>query len=213
MPTTIYTEKEYGAISDKYDATMNMLDAIFKSYSDEHKKRFYKLSDERVHYPFIPQSSGLIVQYFTFLNDYIKEIDEFDSNGVSRHLKFLDVGCGVGNVVLYAHNLFRWPSLAYGIERDKKLSMIARQFINPGYDNYIFHMDAFKFKNYNKFDIIYYYCPIDNVELQKKLELLIEKEMKVGAYLIPFLKQDKTFTTNGVFKRIDKDYDIFEKMK
>lgn len=214
MPTTIYTAEEYDAIELKYHAMLSMLDAIFESYSNEHKRRIHKRcndDDEPIHYPFIPRSSYDLINHFVFLNDHLKKIDKESRDDI--YIKFLDVGCGAGNVIMFADSLFRWPFQAHGIERDRKLSLIARQFINPMYDNYIQNMDAFKFKKYGEYDIIYYYCPIQDDELQKKLELLIEKNMKVGAYLIPFLKQDKSFTIDGKFKLIHNDYQIYQKMK
>lgn len=206
MPTTFYTEKEYNVTNDKLSSAMSILNTIFDSFGDEHELRFNK--KDELHFHFIPQSSYTIVDYFRFLNEYIKNKNN------EKCLKFLDVGCGVGNVLLFANEIFRWPIHAFGIERDKKLCLMARQFVDSYYDSeYVFNMDAFNCKKYDKFDIIYYYCPIADVELQKKLEKLIEKKMKVGAYLIPFLKRDKTFTINEEFKQINSEYEIYEKVK
>ena len=204
MPTTTYSAEEYDEIRERHSNMMDIFNQIFESFSDEHKRRFR----ENTHYPFIPRSSYGVISHLQFLNKFIKnENDE-------HCLRFLDVGCDAGNVLLLANAIFRWPMHAWGIERDRKLCLMARQFVGSCYDSeYVFNMDAFNFKKYHKFDIIYYYCPIANHELQKKLELLIEKKMKVGAYLIPFLKQDKSFTVNGNFKRINKEYEIYVKKK
>ena len=206
MPSIIYTKEEYEIKSNELSNAMSILDTIFNSFADEHELRF-NIKDD-LHYRFIPRSVYDILNYFRFLNEYIKNKNN------EKCLGFLDVGCGVGNILLFANEIFRWPIHAFGIERDRKLCLMARQFVGSYYDSeYVFNMDAFNFKRYDKFDIIYYYCPIKDTKLQKKLELLIEKKMKVGAYLIPFLKQDKNFTANGSFKQIDSEYEIYQKVK
>lgn len=204
MPTTTHSEEEYDEIRNERFFLIDILDKILESFTRKHECCM-TLSDRYKHYPFYPRDIHNVYQHFKFLNEYIKE---------DIHLKFLDVGCGVGNILLFANQCFFHRIDSFGIERDKELSLMARQFVGSYYDSeYVFNMDAFNFKKYQDFDIIYYYCPICDKKLQKKLEFLIEKKMKVGAYLIPFLKQDKSFTVNGNFKRIDKDYEIYVKQK
>jgi len=60
----------------------------------------------------------------------------------------------------------------------------------------------FDYDKYDKYDVIYYYCPIQDIELQRKLELKIEKEMKVGAYLMPRLKRSNEIEKSNAFKKI-----------
>lgn len=208
MSSTFYTEEEYDDIQRKYNCVTSALKNIFDSFATEHRVRLSKTNNENnPHYPFITKNSYEVINHFMFLDEHIQNKKEGDY--ILK--KFLDVGCGAGNIVLLAKKIFHWPTNICGIERDRKLSEVTCQFMD--FDVEVFNMDAFNFKNYTDFDIIYYYCPIADYELQKKLELLIEKKMKVGAYLIPFLKQDKSFTANGNFKQIDKKYEIYEKMK
>lgn len=209
MPTTTYSEEEYENLRDKYTTVNSVLNLIYRSFNIEHSNRLRKLNDE-VHYPFVPKSNYEVIDHFFFLKKYFEKQDIkcFGS-------KFLDVGCGVGNILLLAHEILEMR--VQGIERDEKLSLMAHQFLNG--NESIFNMDAFNFKLYQDYDVIYYYCPIEKKSLQIKLESLIEKSMKKGAYLMPFLKQNqieddyKTILKfNGKFEEIDENYTIFRKV-
>lgn len=115
-------------------------------------------------------------------------------------IKFLDVGCGIGTTLLLANSFFR----AYGLEINKKLWKVANQFTAPrdwSEIGGIYHINALKFNEYHKFDVIYYYSPILNLELQQKLELKIEKDMKVGAYILPIMKRSDRIITDIKYKK------------
>ncbi len=79
----------------------------------------------------------------------IKEIDNKFNN-----YKFLDVGSGIGHICGIA-NLFNLNSV--GIEYNKKLYEISKIIYPEICFNYI---NINEFKNYDKFDIIYYYLPL-----------------------------------------------------
>lgn len=110
----------------------------------------------------------------------------------SKRLKFLDVGCGVGEKV-YLASLFGLNS--FGLELRKELvdegvelfkSMghgIIHWSENPVTDCFI-HADALTY-DYSNFDILYFYCPLVDHTLQKKLELQIANTAKKGAIVIP----------------------------
>lgn len=176
MSTTSHSEEEFNSMSQRYSLVSRVLDSIYNTYSCEHNERLEKCNDE-VHYPFIPKSGYDVIDYFYFLKEYFKK-----HKTKYWDLKFLDIGCGVGNILMLANDIFE--TNVWGIERDKKLSILAGQFLRC--EENIFNLDASNFKNYQDYDIIYYYCPIQKKSLEIKLESLIEKSMKKGAYLIPF---------------------------
>jgi hypothetical protein len=88
--------------------------------------------------------------------------------------RFLDVGCGVGNIVKTAEMVgFK----SYGIEcnQDLKKLQLTR---NIGY------IDAFEFDFYDKYDLIYYFRPMCDETSQLQFEYAVIKGMKPGAYLM-----------------------------
>lgn len=66
---------------------------------------------------------------------------------------FLDVGCGVGDKLLIAHNKGLDSD---GIELSPTLANAARQ-VSPL--SFVFETDLFKFKHYNNYDIIFVFNP------------------------------------------------------
>ena len=208
MPTTFYSEDEYEDMNERYKSSSSVLSLIYKSFENDHRERSY----DSICYTFIPIRFEAIIDDLIFLRRYFKK-----HHLNYRYYDFLDVGCGIGNNVLLAKAVFRNDIEVYGIERDKKLCELAKQFL--GKENHIFNADAFDFKNYNKFGIIYYFCPMKDPKLEVKLESLIEKNMKIGSFLVPFLKRHREkdydvgeLVFNGEFEQLDKSHNIFKKI-
>jgi len=124
-----------------------------------------------------------------------------------RRLKFIDVGCGVGQKVFVAH-LLGFDS--YGLELRKELVEEAKNVTANLHmfktdrcaTNFFMLGDALKFKNYSDYDVIYFYCPLFKHELQVKLEKRVQTQAKKGAIVIGFLPHDfdnigDTNTKNG----------------
>lgn len=94
------------------------------------------------------------------------------------HKKFLDVGCGIGNILSIARILgFQSTGIEYNEAYHQYL-------INPRTTN-VEWMDAFDFEKYYDYDIIYLYRPISNNDKMRQLMLKIVKEMRNGALIIP----------------------------
>lgn len=115
-------------------------------------------------------------------------------SGLSE-LKFLDVGCGVGQKVFLANRLFNLES--YGLELRQPLVKAARKLLgktmswwSPNKEKEltrtIIQGNALTF-HYAKFDIIYFYCPIADHDLELKLEKQIAHTAKRGAIVMGFL--------------------------
>lgn len=95
---------------------------------------------------------------------------------------FIDVGCGPGVTLAMAQAL---KFNAYGIEYNPKTAALASKIFSYRDRDRIMNMDAFEYKEYGKFDVLYFYCPIANHELEKKLEKMLRDEMKPGAWIVP----------------------------
>ena len=155
-------------------------------------------------------SERLIPEYFEFFpldNDLIlkelKYVVERCFPTPDHHKRFLDVGCGPGNVMRIAESLGFVP---FGIEYNpglvRRASYPQLKEYSMGNSPGIYQQDAFKFVHYGDFDVVYLYCPVSNHSLEVMLENLIEAHLKKGAIYIANTKQDQSITKNPDFEFI-----------
>lgn len=109
---------------------------------------------------------------------------------------FLDVGCGVGQKVFLAHML---GFQSYGLELRKPLldeavalnhrfcydswersQPISKSFVNA---------NALTYKEYGKFDILYFYCPLFDDKLQIALEKRLLRQARSGTIIVGVLSK------------------------
>lgn len=110
--------------------------------------------------------------------------------------KFLDAGCGIGNIMLLANKA---GFLVYGLEIDPTLLTTASK-INR---NMFFSMkkqNIMTYKDYGEYDVIYYYCPFSCNTKEKVFEKYVENQMKIGAIIIPNFKQSNKINRDKRFK-------------
>ena len=161
-------------------------------------------------YPFIPSSEMTTCRLFVLLGDKLRQTYNEHGNdpkhwcyGKDRwNRKFLDAGCGIGNIMLLARRL-ALASTCDGIEYDKKTIEAANRF--PGMfvgGMKIHHDDILTFNKYNEYDIIYYYCPFSNGLLESFFEERLEDQVDVGTVIIPALKQSESMKKDYRFKRL-----------
>ncbi len=94
--------------------------------------------------------------------------------------KFLDAGCGGGNIMLLA-NCVGFD--VWGIERDPETIKLAHK-LHYGISERIIKADLIKYKDYGDYDVIYYYQPMR----VRKMEVFVDalhSQIKVGAIVIP----------------------------
>jgi SAM-dependent methyltransferase len=126
------------------------------------------------------------------------------SNRMRR--KFLDAGCGAGNILLFAKSV-GLARYYHGLEYFDDTYKKARDFLGldskkPVPDVKIFQQDILTFKNYGDYDIIYFYCPFSYGRLEVKFEELVEDQMKLGAVLIANLKRGSAIYKDERFERL-----------
>jgi 2-polyprenyl-3-methyl-5-hydroxy-6-metoxy-1,4-benzoquinol methylase len=136
------------------------------------KQGDYDLKDGTKCFGFIPYPYNSALNY-TLTNIYNK----FDRS--VNWPKFLDIGCGIGNIVMLA-NLIGFTS--DGIEYDPKIYKVAKHL--ELYRSTIFKGDMRKFKRYHEYDVLYYYRPILCDEAMKKFSHKLAETVKPGAYVI-----------------------------
>jgi SAM-dependent methyltransferase len=98
---------------------------------------------------------------------------------------FIDVGCGIGSKVVLASCIgFR----AAGIEIDRDYVKAAKDMLAMGWGGgRVFQGDALK-HDYAEYDVVYFYCPMNDHELERQLEQRILETTKPGALILANLK-------------------------
>lgn len=217
MQSFTMTPEELNAYETKYNSLayhsiFGNITSHFSSKDRELRRKAYnKLGDnvnkenkdkevvkEMPGWHFIPLETYRIVQMLAFVKEYTKIIGTHNTN---RGLRFLDAGCGPGNVILQARAMaVSYYGHCHGVELDKeavelgkilcgqpkgpkKMSRILNNSVH------IFNNDIVTFRYYKKYGIIYYYCPIKLYSLQVLFEERLEDLVNVGTIIMPNLKQ------------------------
>lgn len=137
-------------------------------------------------YKFIPFNSG---RFKLILEEAIRQalIIQPEAGKNYKSIKFLDVGCGIGTKLFLAQTLT--PLLdVYGLEISKDYAKIASDLTREdwldGPNPNIIVADALTFPDYSKFDIIYFFCPLQDETLENKLEAKIAADCKPGCVVM-----------------------------
>lgn len=148
--------------------------------SNDHARACYKAG----RYPYIPLEPSEFLRQLDLTFQYLTE-----TKSLSRRLKFIDVGCGIGSKLVLAVDSSHGHYLdVRGIEIDPTYheiacSLFGRFKSKEWLDEHIILGDALK-HNYKPYDLIYFYCPFENGQLEKKLEERIAKTAKPGALIL-----------------------------
>jgi SAM-dependent methyltransferase len=120
---------------------------------------------------------------------------------VDTKLKFIDAGCGLGNMCGIASKL---GFDAEGIELNPVLYNIAKQI----YPELKFHCQNILNFDYSDYDVVYYALPFRNENLEKQLKEKIENEIKIGSYIITaeIEIKDRRFVNihNNIWQKIEE---------
>ena len=136
-------------------------------------------------YPYIPNSCRSIAvalgNVFRIITKERNVTNAYD--GTIPQLRFLDAGCGIGNIVTLAHAV---GFVAHGIELNSEYLKHARKLTVNLYSKPYFECaDIITFDRYHKYDLIYYYVPIQDPVLQAAFEIHLVRGMKVGTFMLP----------------------------
>jgi len=162
-------------------------------------------------YPFIPH---------TFLDIYyvLERIEKyFYDKNLGHPPTFLDAGCGVGNIMLIADAV---GFEASGIDLNPDLIEMAHHLLHNIHPEPVLDIaDILSYNKYNTFDVIYYFHPLRNGDMERVFEKKVEKEAKVGAIIIAAMKRDRTIFVDKRFRRLDplegkpSDIRVFQKVR
>lgn len=157
-------------------------------------------NDTSSEYPFVAMDTRQVYEQLKFVKKYLRMSDK------GPGFSLVDVGCGFGNVLIFAEQLL---FDVYGIEKDEFTLPIATRFFG---EEKIEQADIRSYPNYDRFDVIYYFCPLPNHEPQRKLERYIEDRMKIGAILIANRKKSMEIEEDSRFKRLSDSLPIWQKV-
>jgi SAM-dependent methyltransferase len=124
-------------------------------------------------------------------------------NGWQKAPGFLDIGCGIGNILLLAEMV---GFCVHGIEKDEPSLAIARELVDS---HCIEACDIWHYGGIGDFDAVYYFRPFCTAAHQQRFERKVEDEMKVGAVLIANRKMDTTIDRDHRFHRLDPDLPVW----
>ncbi|MCI0529890.1 MAG: hypothetical protein L0Y56_20800, partial [Nitrospira sp.] len=165
------------------------------------------LASREGRYPLIP--SGIegffnsVAQAALFIEHLYGVVRKVKGENPSLNLKdyrFLDVGAGVGGKVAIARSaifnrrLTKAHWRADGIEVNPSYIEGAKVFYGD-YGDYgdgppAFSGDALTFEGYGRYALIYFYCPMERDELQRKLERVIYERAAEGTVFVQFMKRN-----------------------
>ncbi|MFZ5775610.1 MAG: class I SAM-dependent methyltransferase [Thermodesulfobacteriota bacterium] len=110
--------------------------------------------------------------------------------------RFLDIGCGIGNVLLMAE---QFGFAVYGIEKDQYPATIAARLIG---EDRIDQADIWSYGGFDRFEVVYYFRPFADRELQLRFERLVEDRLRPGAILIANHKNSTAIEQDSRFSRL-----------
>jgi hypothetical protein len=180
-PSLAYMAKEM-LLTTEYNNEMELFLDIIENYLIPFNKYLAQSSRGDVehhienYYPYITMNTvNFVTNIKGLLTEKFKDVDP-------KTIKFVDVGCGIGDKVLLANFVFDLNSV--GIEYNPHYYEIAKfNESNTKTKNVKFICeDAFNV-DFKEFDFVYMYCPIADGDLMGKLNKHIWKTMKKGGLL------------------------------
>jgi len=157
-------------------------------------------NNEDAEYPFVPMDTRQMIEQVQLARATLQKRQE------NQHIyTFIDIGCGIGNVLLAAEQL---DFEVFGIEKDPYPCKIAQKLIG---ETQVRMEDIWDFNDYGKFDVIYYFRPFHDGNTQKRFELHIENSLKPGGILIANRKMSQAINQDPRFKHLHSELPVWEK--
>jgi 2-polyprenyl-3-methyl-5-hydroxy-6-metoxy-1,4-benzoquinol methylase len=195
-----YEEHKYSVLAEEErDIYIGVINRFIGYYSRQAQKETQ--NDTTREYPFIAMDTRQVFEQMAIVQKHI----EMNKNP-RKICSFLDVGCGIGNIMLIAE---QYSFDAYGFEKDEYPFQLATKLIDT---EHVWQKDIWEFEDYNKFDVIYYFRPLPDAEPQTKFELHVENKIKEGGILIANRKISKAIEEDSRFKRLSEDHPIWQKI-
>lgn len=184
---------------EEKDIYLGVINRFIGYYSRQAQKE--TKNDTAREYPFVAMDTRQVFEQISIVHNHLGVNDSPDDTW-----RFLDVGCGIGNILLIAE---QYSFDVYGIEKDEYPFQLATKLIDEGR---VWQKDIWEFDRYGDFDVIYYFRPLPNADTQTKFEKLIEDKIRIGGILIANRKISTDIDTDRRFKRLSNDHPIWKKI-
>ncbi len=192
------------------------LDTVVRTYTKYFQKKLgfdyggkKKGKRHEGHHPFIPYlDSAKTVDHIRIAKAHICKKE-------AKPLKFLDCGCGIGNIMILAYATGGFYKTD-GVEYDLSTWRIAKDLAPPM--SKVFRGDLIEFKHYADYDIIYFYEPISDPVKRNIFLKKVMNDIKVGAVIIAHGGGGR-LQNNKKFKKVRRDvgwqnyFPLWEKIK
>ena len=152
-------------------------------------------------YPFVAMDTRQVFEQISFVHSHL----QMEGKNAGRTFRFLDVGCGIGNILMVAE---QYGFDVFGFERDEASCRFALEIMGK---DQVEQEDAWEFDRYGDFDVVYFFRPCPEAGPQSKLEKMIEEKIKPGAILIANLRLGKSVDEDRRFTRLHDTFPIWQK--
>lgn len=160
-------------------------------------------NDPESEYPFVPMDTRQVYDQLTFVHDFLTNSDS--EQLTNEPLSFLDIGCGIGNILLVAELM---EFTVEGLEKDEYPFSVAAKLIGQ---EKVVQADIWEYDHYHTFDVIYYFRPFHEGNLERRFERFIEDQLKPGGILIANRKMDNGIESDPRFCRLHPEMPIWQK--
>ncbi len=151
-------------------------------------------------YPFVAMDTRQAYQEICVARDFF-----LGQQKEACRLRFLDIGCGIGNILLLAEMV---GFQITGIEKDTASLPVAQELLGR---ETVQNRDIWAYDDIAAFDVIYYFRPFSQGDMQRRFERRIEQEMRPGAVLIANRKMDEGIGRDPNFHRLHDHFPIWLK--
>jgi 2-polyprenyl-3-methyl-5-hydroxy-6-metoxy-1,4-benzoquinol methylase len=195
-----YDEHKYSVLAEEErDIYIGVINRFIGYYSRKAQKETKNVTARE--YPFVAMDTRQVFEQLAIVQTHLG----LDKNP-RKQCTFLDVGCGIGNIMLIAE---QYAFDAYGIEKDEYPFKLARELIGK---EHVRQKDIWDFDEYGDYDVIYYFRPLPDAEPQTKFELLVEDKIKIGGVLIANRKISRSIEEDKRFIRLSEEHPIWQKI-
>lgn len=158
-------------------------------------------NDTANEYPFVPMDTRQLFDQLYLVLCYLQK-----NKPEKEPYTFIDIGCGIGNVMLFAEQM---DFDVYGFEKDEYPCNIAKKML--GTDR-VSQDDLWNYDQYERFNVIYYFRPLANGEAQRKFEKMIEDRLQPGGILIANRKMSDEIESDKRFTRLHDTMPVWRKI-
>jgi 2-polyprenyl-3-methyl-5-hydroxy-6-metoxy-1,4-benzoquinol methylase len=172
----------------------NVFHSIFASLVSSARNHLYKSNmAERMAkvggFVFIPSHDWSVLQRIRkafLIHERLFPRNQRDKFGRVPPVKFLDCGCGPGNILLLAAGVAETLSICHevhGLEYDPVAVMMAEAICSPRGIK-VQQANILEYEGYENFDIIYFYRPLSDAHKEWEFERRLFSSVKPGTIII-----------------------------